>query len=242
MTQHFILPLENDAETALILHTNYLDEAPIKSHPWLLWCFIKLKYPQANGCWSDEEQERLLGLAESIDAALEALDVLHVGVRVQEGWCELYYYAEQFKGFEATVAPLVQHAGYSFEINAARDPKWELYRFTLTPDAKTLRKMQSLETLEALEAEGDDLSRPRAVEHYLFFQTAAQRDRAAEALEGFTCKEKTHNAKEEHAYGAVLEEVRALDDEGIFDAVSKMFELAQKEHGLYEGWSTTLAS
>lgn len=242
MTQHFILPLEGDAESALILHTDYLDEAPIKSHPWLLWCFVKLKHPQTNGCWSDEEQEHLLGLGASIDAALESLDVLHVGIRVQEGWCEFYYYAEQFKGFEAVVAPLVRSAGYSFEINAARDGKWEMYRFTLMPDAQTLRKMQSLETLEALEAEGDDLSRPRAVEHYLFFQTVAQRDRVAEALEGFTCTEKTHNAKEEYAYGAVLEEMRALDDGGIHDSVSLLLELAQKEHGLYEGWSTTMAS
>ncbi len=242
MTQHFILSGSDDAETAIILQTDYFGDEPTKSHPWLLWCFLKLKHPQTNGCWSDDEQEHLLSLSEQIDAALEVLDVLHVGMRVHEGWCELYYYAEQFKGFEATVAPLLGAAAYRFEINAVRDPKWEFYRFTLTPDAKTRHKAQSLETLEALEAEGDDLGQARAVEHYLFFQTAAQRDRVAQASEGFTCKEKTHNAKEEYAYGVVLEETRALNDGSIDVSVDTMLDIAQKEHGLYEGWSTTLVS
>ncbi len=244
MTETYIVPHNEGSETLVMLQTRWQDEAPMIEYPWLVWGFIKLKHPLENGLWGDYERDVLLDAAAKLEDDAEKRDLVYAGLRVQEGWCELYFYGPQAKGFQKLLEAVFKDTGYAFETGSSRDPKWEHYRFELTPDARTLQMLHSHEILEALEVEEDDLSQEREVEHYLFFQTEAQRDRMVEAMEeqGFTCKERTYNSKEEFAYGMVLCKVMALDSGVIHEDVGMLFDRAKKEHGVYEGWSTTLAS
>jgi regulator of RNase E activity RraB len=100
-----------------------------------------------------------------------------------------------------------------------------------------------METINALKDEGDDVSKERGCEHYLFFQLEAQRERAITKIEklGFTCKEDTYNSKEEYAYGIVMVKSHSVDEESIHQIVDELDEIVTKEHGIYEGWSTTIA-
>ncbi len=237
--------LNDDKKPLLVaLDSSYIEEAPLQEYPWLLWLFIKLKEPEVDGLWSEKEHETLLEIIQALQDVYEKIDIQHVGYKVQEGWLEIYYYAAQAKRFQAMASDILKPHNYIFENGSSRDPKWDNYRYELYPNHKTLLYIQSMETISALQDEGDALSVERGVEHYLFFQTEAQRKRVVEKIEklDFTCKQETYNSKEEYAYGVVLVKSHPVDEESIHQIVDELDELASKDHGVYEGWSTTIAS
>jgi hypothetical protein len=237
--------LNSDKKPLLIaLDSSYIEEAPLQEYPWLLWLFIKLKKPEDDGLWGENEHESLLDIMEVLQEAYENIDIQHVGYKVQEGWLELYYYAPQAKRFQGIASDILKTHNYVFETGSSRDPKWDNYRYELYPNHKTLLYIQSMETITALQDEGDNLSIERGCEHYLFFQTEAQRKRVVDKIEklDFTCKEETHNSKEEYAYGAVLVKSHNVEEENIHQIVDELDEIATKDYGVYEGWSTTIAS
>ena len=237
--------LNSDKKPLLIaLDSSYIEDAPLQEYPWLLWLFIKLKNPEIDGLWSEVEHEFLLEIMDSLQERYENIDIRHVGYKVQEGWLEIYYYATQAKRFQAIASEILQPHSYAFETGSRRDSKWDNYRYELYPNHKTLLYIQSMETITALQDEGDDLSVERGCEHYLFFQTEAQRKRVVDKIEklDFTCKEETYNSKEEYAYGVVVVKSHNVEEENIHQIVDELDEIATKDHGIYEGWSTTIAS
>ncbi|MEA1918313.1 MAG: DUF695 domain-containing protein [Campylobacterota bacterium] len=238
--------LNADKKPLLVgLDSSYIEEAPLQEYPWLLWLFIKLKSPESDGLWGEDEHEELLSIMDLLQEQYEAMDVQHVGYKVQEGWLEIYYYAAQAKRFQGIASEALKPYHYTFDTGSSRDTKWDNYRFELYPNHKTILYIQSMETISALQDEGDDLSIERGCEHYLFFQTEAQRERAITKLEksGFTCKDDTpYNSKEEYAYGIVMIKSHPVDEESVHMIVDELNEIAIKEHGIYEGWSTTVAS
>jgi regulator of RNase E activity RraB len=243
MLEQFEIKNSDNKPLLVTLDSSYIDDAPLQEYPWLLWLFIKLKTPESDGLWSEKEHENLLKIIDELQSRYEPMDILHVGYKVQEGWLELYYYAPQGKRFQAIASDILKPYMYTFEAGSARDTKWDNYRYEIYPNHKTLLYIQSMETINALKDEGDDVSKERGCEHYLFFQLEAQRERAITKIEklGFTCKEDTYNSKEEYAYGIVMVKSHSVDEESIHQIVDELDEIVTKEHGIYEGWSTTIA-
>ena len=104
-------------------------------------------------------------------------------MRLQEGWAEIYYYAAWSKGAEQQFRDVFKQHGYDrIEYGASRDTHQDFYHETLYPDAYELQQARSREIIAELAEAGDDLEAHRAVEHYLFFQTATAMQRAAAQL------------------------------------------------------------
>lgn len=242
MQEQFVIKNSENNPLFVSIDTSFLDDFDREFYPWLLWCFIKLKNPLEDGLCSDDEHEKLTVILETIVQSLEPMDALHVGYQIQEGWMELYFYAPQAKRFETKVSEVLKDGGYIYETGSRRDSKWEQYRFGLYPDTKTTLYIQSMATIDALKDEGDVADLAREVEHYCFFQTQAQCDRVVAKLqeEGFTCKEQGYNAEEEFAYGAIMLKTHDVQESTIHPLVEYLYDLVSKDHGVYEGWSTTL--
>ena len=105
------------------------------------------------------------------------------------------------------------------------------------------REQQSLELMRALDAEqdtqrlkmGDSLSTPRPIDHFLYFRSKADADKAAVALidQGF----KTSISRK--GFHDWLLEARNESDVELetVDALSDwMFAFAQTHDGIYDGW------
>jgi len=80
------------------------------------------------------------------------------------------------------------------------------------------------------------------VEHYAVFDTDTQKERFLKtALEaGFSYKDDI--STEEYEHGVALLKEHNITDEEVKKVVTELYELIKKEHGFYEGWSTTLVS
>jgi len=212
------------------------DEVPDDERPWLLWLFVKVA--------NSEDVEFISfrnDLIETLDSQIEAV---YAGTISKDGWCELYFYASTSKKFEnITSEVMARHTKYPYERGSSKDTKWEMYQERLYPDSFEIIGMQSRHTLEALLEEGDDLSVPREVEHYFFFQTptALQRFETSMLSQGFILKEHINDDESDYVYGVTLIKVESITPEQVNETTSMLYELVLQDHGHYEGWSTVLS-
>lgn len=222
------IPYRCDVELALI------EEAPQDERPSLLWLFVK----------AESLDEPLETFSQDLIVTLNtSLDAVFAGRVMKEGWAEFYFYAPQPKRFEnISTEVMSRHGGYVYERGSSKDTKWTMYTDNLYPDAYGLLSIQNRHTIHALLEAGDDLSIPREVEHYLFFQTKTSMERTVAQLasHGFEVKEYVNDDESDYGYGVVLVKSEAIIPEIVEETTTSLYESAIQEHGLYEGWSTVL--
>lgn len=211
-----------------------LEEAAQEERPWLLWLFVK----------ADSVTDALESFTKDLTTTLSSsVDAVFAGRVMKEGWAEYYFYAPQSKRFENISSEVMnRHGGYVYERGSSRDSKWEMYSDNLYPDAYGLLSIQNRHTISALVDAGDDLTLPREIEHYLFFQTKSSMERAVAQLasHGFAVKEYVSDEESDYAYGVVLVKSEPITPEVVEETTTSLYESAIQEHGNYEGWSTVL--
>ena len=221
-----------------------LDTAPQKKRPALFWVFVKIKSPDEAGWCLEYECEVLSALQKKlVDAFGTKLDAVLSGVRMAEGWMEFFFYAPSAKTSEAIASGIMkEYEGYVYETGSSRDENWEHYINALYPHPLMLQQIESRYIIGELEDEGDDITLPREVEHYLFFQTDAHGKRVADklALKGYTLKECVEGEKH-FTHGIVLVKNHDVTETTLMSVTTELMHAVDEEHGIYEGWSTVLA-
>ncbi len=211
---------------------------------WMLWAFAPLKSALEEGGCSAEEWETLDEIKRGLSEVLELRNgALYAGMRLQDGWAELYYYAAWSKGAEKLFRDAFKQHGYErIEYGASRDTHHRFYHENLCPDAYELQQIKNREIVSELEKAGDDPSRKRPVEHYLFFQTPTAMQRCALALaESGGEIESGLEEEGKYAYGLLLRLEHDCTPETLETVTGPLIDAAAQEHGLYRGWSTVLA-
>jgi len=226
------------------LELDYVDEAPQAERPWLLWAFLKMNDVNEDGFATETEQKRVDAVVATLNEKLQNdLDAIGVGRKLEDGWLELYFYAPTAKKFQSIVS-LVLGSDFVSDIGSTRDAKWEHYLYTLYPNALMLQQVQSRHIMYELAEEGDDLTQVREVEHYLGFLTESQAKRVGEELylHGFKEKEISYNSSEEYGNTLIVTQEHAVDKELLEELAFLLITTAEKEHGIYAGWSTGVVS
>lgn len=210
-----------------------------KLYPWLFSVFIKVDIGDENS----EGFENFLETKESLIIALEhQKKALYAGMRVVEGWSELYFYAKEARNLDSVVVSMLRDNYYKYETSVVKDAKWDFYHKNLSPSELEFCNIESSKIIFLLQEEGDDLFVQREVEHYLSFETSTQKERfITKALDcGYTFKDEI--SSEEFEHGVALSKKHSVDQASVDAVVKELYELAKKEHGYYEGWSTVLVS
>ncbi len=208
-------------------------------NPWLFSVFVKF-----DAC--DEAQEgfeEFLETKESLIIALESEGQVHyIGSRILDGWSEFYFCAKDSKELNSMSTAILKGSGYMYQSNVVKDKKWNFYETQLFPTELEQHNIQTAKIIFLLEEEGDDLEIARDVEHYVSFDMPTQKNRFINTLkiDGFSFKDEI--GSDEFEYGVALVKNHAVTYETTTKIIAELFELIKKEHGYYEGWSTTLVS
>ena len=207
-------------------------------YSWLFSVFIKFDADKN----SKDNFEEFLETKEALIIAIEHEgSAKYVGSRVVDGWNELYFYAEDSKALNAIVSKMLSNSGYVYESNVVKDAKWDFHYKHLVPSELESAHIQSEKIIFLLEEEGDELGKPRIVEHYVSFATPTQKERFLEtlSLDGFRFKDEI--SSDDFENGLALVKEHAVTENEVKQVVEELFEVLKKEQGYYEGWSTTLA-
>ena len=243
MTEYYITNSDESSVKSEV-EMDFLDDAPQSKRPWLLWAFLKLDDVTPEGFPTDDALKRVDEVTVKLNEKLaENIDAVSVGRKFEDGWVELYFYAPTAKKFEGIVAEVID-SNYVSDTGSTRDAKWEHYLYTLYPSPLMLQQIQTRHVLNALEEAGDDFSKERVVEHYLGFLTEGHAKRVGQELylHGFEEKEVSYNSSEEYGNTLVITQTHKLDDELLEELAFLLITTAEKEHGIYVGWSSGVAS
>ena len=234
----------NEENRPVTIEANLDFDPPSEDTVWMLWAFAPLKNAETSGGCSSAEWERLSAIASTLSDRLELRNgAVYAGMRLQDGWAEIYYYAAWSKGAEQQFRDVFKQHGYGqIEYGASRDAHQNFFHETLYPDAYELQQARSREIIAELAEAGDDPAASREVEHYLFFQTSTAMQRAGAALAEEGAVETGLEGEGRFPHGLVLVLEHACTEAELADVTAPLIALAEKEHGFYMGWSTTLAA
>lgn len=199
----------------------------VQTYPWLFSLFIESKL--------DEDTKK-----EIIDILETKPFVKYVGNRFIDGWSELYFYSMNSKNIQKDIDAYLKERSFKFESGVVKDTKWEFYRGNLQPSELEFFMIESQKIVDMLVEEGDDITKEREVEHYVMFDTQTQMQRFIESLGSIGFEFKDEISNDECEYGAAVVKSHDLQYKTLQKNIEELNELAKKEHGFYELWSTTL--
>ena len=134
-----------------------------------------------------------------------------------------------------TPPPLGSVPGLSPTPTLTEDPGWSRVRDELTPDAWQRNIMDDNQVVQELEAHGDRLSAPRAVEFLAYFPDPERAESAAEELrvDGFAV---TVERGDEGDF--VLQSIRRdpVEPPALHEVTWKVRGIVERHDGLYDGW------
>ena len=228
--------LEKFIRNGTFIEVNTSEVRNERAYPFLVSVFVKFDAMH-------EESGKVEAFLEFKERLIEALEerAHFVGMRVEDGWSEFYFYAEDSKGIQPKVASVFSGSGYVYESSITKDAKWDFYYENLFPSDLEFYLIYSKKIILQMIAEGDDLTVPREVEHYVSFDTKSQKERFVKEVEtiGFTYKGDVDAKELEHA--VAITKVHALDQDTLTRVIGELLEYIKKDHGYYELWSAPLA-
>ena len=135
----------------------------------------------------------------------------------------------------AVPPPLGGVPGLSPVSTLESDPGWTRVRDELTPDAWQRNVMDDNQVVQELEAHGDRLSAPRAVEFLAYFPDLDRAEAAAEELrsDGFAV---TVERGDEGDF--VLQSIRRdpVEPPAVHEVTWKVRGIVERHDGMYDGW------
>lgn len=196
-----------------------------KKYAYLFSLFIK--------CDVDEE------FLELKEVLITLVGDVYAGFRLVDGWCELYFYVKEPKGVEQKVQKVLQDGKLKYENSIVKDARWDFYHKNLFPSEFEFLLIEGFKIVDELELEGDDITKPREIEHYIFFDTPTQKDRFLSKVEklGYLYKDEI----ESDSYGIAIVKEDTLSKDRVLEFTKELYELIKEDRGIYELWSTTLS-
>lgn len=233
----------NDRLASIVLDLDYWKRAPLEGHPHLLCIFLYLLHPRDDGLSSPEEATKLRQIEDSIMEALQTrANGLFVGRITTSRQREFYFYAPSAHDFPESIHMAMRTFGeYKYDLADDSDPQWKHYFEVLYPSEDDLQRMSNRKVIKNLTDAGDDLSKPRAVDHWIYFKSSEGRSAFIKMIgsEGFqTISEQRHDG--EYPFSLHIRRVDNVDQSSIDAVVLMLCAMAKKMDGDYDGWETSV--
>ena len=172
------------APVSIALDLNLKSIAPVAGFPTAYTVAVDLRRPDSIGMPTLAEFKRLDVIEAALDASLRARGALAVGRVTGRNRRSFHYYGPRDAGIADAVDTVMRaFAEYAYVALAAEDRGWTLYLQFLYPDERQLAFANDLKRISLLRDAGDEVDRPRAIEHIVDFDQAEARDGFARAVE-----------------------------------------------------------
>jgi uncharacterized protein (TIGR01619 family) len=231
----------NDKLASIFVDLGLRDEAPLLSKKWLLWVWVYMQNPRPDELSDSSEAPILSKIEDVLNANLAShCDGIRCGRITTQGRREFYFYAETRERFsDAVKTALADFAEYKFDMGEQEDPLWEQYLDVLYPSEEQLEQIKNGDVLGLLAEQGDVLSVPREVQHWLYFRSGQSRLSFSESAVSAGFKIVSEITLEgDLPFEISVARTQSLERRSIDDTVIELLRLAQQFDGEYDGWET----
>jgi uncharacterized protein (TIGR01619 family) len=243
---NFYLCTVNDVLASIALDLGLRGQIPNLSKPELLWVWVYFKSPRPDGLSSDVEFDTLIAIEKQITKGLEQeFRAILSGRITTAGRREFYYYGAHSVGFTSAVADaLGRFPDYEFDCGVQMDPGWNQYLNVLYPSDEQRQRIENRSVLEVLEREGDPLTAPRDISHWIYFHTKGDRDAFWDAIRPleYRLQSQPDNPDGTLPFGLCIVRFQSVKQDAVDDAVIELFRRAREFHGEYDGWEAEVIS
>jgi uncharacterized protein (TIGR01619 family) len=231
----------NESPASILVNLGLRDHAPVIAKPWLLWVWIYLRFPRADGLSDSREAPTLFKMEDALTLQLSrCCDAILSGKITTQCRREFYFYGGTQEGFhDAVASALAEFEGYRFDVGKQEDSLWEQYLNVLYPSPEDSERIKNRDVLDVLENQGDVSTVTREVRHWIYFASEESRALFREAVvqAGF------RNVSESHTTGDLSFEIvvarsQPVDQKCIDETTIELVRLAQRFDGDYDGWET----
>lgn len=219
--------------------------APVHKMPHFFYVSLKMNDPREDGLSSNREYDKLIEIEDFLVNSLkDKHNIIYVGRLTSNGTRDFYFYTSDTLLIEKTISEsLVRFPDYQYEFEIKDDKTWSYYSDFIYPNPRQLQSILNRRVIDNLEKNGDKLTQPREVNHWIYFKAISDRDKYIEKVKekGFKIEE-TDKADPDKAFKYKLR-ISRVDNVGhndVDDYVLYLWELANELGADYDGWETSI--
>lgn len=252
MSDHWeVFPCQIGEHQAFVAYDHGLSETIDGLGPTsLLKIKVSVKSPDENGLPQRDEFPALDALEDRLGAAVAAHGGTAVGRVTVAGLRIFYYYIDIAESeARALIAAHADRSGYELRFTLKQDAGREGYWQDLYPSDDERQIAADLRVVEALEQRGDDLSQPRKIEHWAYFQNAEAMERFVKWLrtrrfeiESATQVDPQDTVDAEHRYRVQFHHELAPSLDQICPVTVELCQKTRELGGDYDGWETRVVA
>jgi hypothetical protein len=238
----YLAQYEKGAGSTLV-NMSLKELAPIQTYPFLLKAGVRLAKCTPEGLPTKEEWDALHSISDKIKSTIEGLKQNKSAGTFSYQCSRMdYYYIKDTGNIRRYLeeAFKTNFPKYEYVIEIKNDPNWEAYLTFLYPNEETREYIGNEKVVLSLSKAGDDLSKPRQVDHWLYFKTEGDRESFLRyALqEKFKLEEKGIADKSALHFKLHLSRTDKVDIASISAVTIALRRKAKECNGEYDGWET----
>ncbi|MGB1206623.1 MAG: DUF695 domain-containing protein [Chitinophagales bacterium] len=208
---------------------------------------IQLLNPSTNGLAIKEEESELWKIEDALVLAFykNQLNLSFAGHLTANNLRTLYFYTDNTTVIEKVISEIMlKYPTYVYEYKCEKDGLQQIYFDKLYPTPKIMQQIKNKKVLYVLSENGDDLSKERAVSHWIYFGEMKN----LEIFELFCqnlnfetlVKEKVPAEDKNYTYKLVVSRIDKVTYDVIDGYTLPLWEKANELDGIYDGWETSV--
>lgn len=208
---------------------------PAAEFPNMAYLRVRMNQPREDGLSSQQEYDTLIALEKDVTETVESGGrSLYVGRKTSSGNRDFYFYTND-RDIEANLSKAMGNwPAFKFQTGARADNEWSTYWEFLYPSPEDLQKIGNRDVIDQLLENGDQIDRPRKIDHFAAFKTSADRDQFARHIlaQGYSVSQTEDDNDKEYW----IEFDRTDSPDQIDDITIDLYRNAKAHNGDYDGW------
>ena len=225
------------------LNMDLIKLAPKKELPFIVITGVTTENCRDDGFPVGSEFDKLYKISDAVEAKLKEITKVELAGSFTYQ-CERldYIYVADTNLIRTELTKLynIDFSGYKYYINIKRDDTWEAYLQFLNPNEETQEFMANEKVLIQLRQAGDDLSKPRQVDHWIYFADRKNRSLFVESVkkEGYKVESEDKLKDSTLPFQLHISRTDNVSPGEIYKVTLNLRRMAKKFIGEYDGWET----
>lgn len=212
--------------------------APVADKPNVAWVSIVMQNPREDGLSSNEESNLLFEIEDYlVNNIIGQHNAIYVGRLTSDRMRNLYFYFGDTSGYEKTITQsMLKYPTYQFDFGNKEDKKWDGYLNFLYPLPEQFQIIMSNRVIRNLEKNGDNLTKERMVDHWIYFAAEIDMKNYISEIEKQNFKIIDSYQNKEKIYVLNIGRIDKVDYQSVHNYVLYLWNLANEYNGSYDGW------
>ena len=232
-----------DGPGSTTLNMNLINRAPVKEFPFIVVTGVTYKNGDKDGFPLKEEFNNLYRISDSILQVISTITKREIaGTFTHKSQRMDYVYVRDTVELRKKLTEVYERYfnDYKYSIRIREDKNWDAYLKFLYPNEETMEYMSNEKVVMNLVNSGDNLTKPRQVDHWIYFANAGERNLYKTFAETQGYKTEGESLKKETTlpYELHISRIDYVKLDAICKITIELRRKAKELHGEYDGWET----